>query len=58
MSDSESKPSSPSYADGVSAQPQRRPYERPQVMKKRSVSRVTLASGGGVISAGTISSTN
>lgn len=31
---------------------ERRPYEAPKVMKKRSAARVTLFSGGGVAAAG------
>ncbi len=31
---------------------QRKPYERPTLTKKRSVSRVTLFSGGGVVAGG------
>ncbi len=34
----------------------RRPYEAPKLTKKRSVSRVTLFSGGGVVAGGLTSS--
>ena len=44
-------------AESTVTAPARRPYEPPQCEKKRSIHRVTLISGMGVVSMGTISMT-
>jgi hypothetical protein len=55
------KPSAPEAANAAessaSARVRRRPYEAPQCEKKRSIHRVTLLSGMGVMSMGALSMT-
>lgn len=45
-------------AEAEAASPARRPYEPPTCEKKRSIHRVTLLSGMGVMSMGVLSMTN
>ena len=51
------KPTAPEATESKSPARVRRPYEPPQCEKKRSIHRVTLLSGMGVMSMGAISMT-
>jgi hypothetical protein len=57
MNDPKKPPRSDSSSTDVAPE-SRRTYEAPRLLKKRSVARVTLLSGGGTLSAGAITSTN